>query len=152
MEQSFTRPDLLPITVPSFVLWILAIGAIALWVVAHIMLKRREDKFRPRNRFLIVFPVACVASWAVIQCLGRYFFLACYWHVFFFAILAAGSVEGVSILYEHERKSLKKGVGRQLLGCRIAAIVTVLFVLLQPILVGETERVIRRTVAVHLCL
>ncbi|MBQ8569879.1 MAG: hypothetical protein IJ444_00015 [Kiritimatiellae bacterium] len=148
MEQSFTRPDLLPITVPSFVLWILAIGAIALWVTAHIMLKRKEDKFRPRNRFLIVFPVACVASWAVIQCLGRYFFLACYWHVFFFAILAAGSVEGVSILYEHERKSLKKGVGRQLLGCRIAAIVTVLFVLLQPILVGETERVIRRTVAV----
>ena len=98
MEQNFTRPDLLPITVPDFVLWLLALGGIALWVVSHIWLKRRKDSFRPRNRYLMVFPIATVASWAVIQCLGRYFFLACYFHVFFLALLSAASIEGVAIL------------------------------------------------------
>ncbi|MBQ2281985.1 MAG: hypothetical protein II332_04365 [Kiritimatiellae bacterium] len=148
MEQNFTRPDLLPITVPDFVLWLLALGGIALWVVSHIWLKRRKDSFRPRNRYLMVFPIATVASWAVIQCLGRYFFLACYFHVFFLALLSAASIEGVALLYEHERKSLKQNVGIQLVSCRIASLVIVLFVLLQPILVGENHRVIRRTVAV----
>lgn len=148
MEQSFIREDLLPITIPIFILGLIAVVAIVGWVLAHVWLKSRADKFRPRNRFLIVLPVATIASWAVIQCVGRFFFLACHWHVFIVALLAAGSIEGVTILYEHERKTIKKNVGRRLVGCRVAAIVIVLFVLLQPILVGENERVIRRTIAV----
>lgn len=148
MDQNLTRPDLLPITVPDFVIWLIAIATISGWVLAHIWLKHRDSKFRPRIRFLMVFPLATVACWSVIQCLGRYFFLAGYWHVFFVALLAAAAIECVSILYEHECKNLKPKVGRQLVGCRIAAIVMVLFVLLQPISVGDYPRVIRRTIAV----
>ena len=100
MDQNFLRPDLLPSTVPALALWAFALFSVFVWAGAHQVVKRRFRDLRVRLGILI--PVGTVASWTVFQLLGRYLFFAGRWHILFASLVAGGSLELVSWLYQRE--------------------------------------------------
>ncbi len=149
MDQSFLRPDLLPVTVPAPALWAFALFAVFVWAGAHQVVKRRFRDLRVRLGILI--PVGTVASWTVFQLLGRYLFFAGRWHVLFASFVAGGALELVSWLYQREAARIaSRRIRRVVVACRMAAIALLVFVIMQPELVGEKERTIKRRVVVLL--
>ena len=150
MDQNYLRPDLLPPTVPSLALWAMAVAGLALWIFAHRLVLRRW-RAAPRIRLGILVPVGTVASWALLQLLGRHLFLAGRWHLLFTAFVSGLCFELVSWLYAREAARIaSRRVRAAVVGCRMAAVALVLFVLLQPVLVGENVRAIKRRVVVLL--
>ena len=75
--------------------------------------------------------------------LGRFFFLATTWSLFFSAVVGASAFEGVAALYQHEKARVPKKSGRWIVALRLAAIGIVFFVLMQPVLIGERKRTVR---------
>ena len=147
MDQIFLRPDLLPPTVPAPALWAFALFAVFVWAGAHQVVKRRFRDLRVRLGILI--PVGTVASWTVFQLLGRYLFFAGRWHLLFASLVAGGSLELVSWLYQREAARIASPrIRRIVVACRMAAIALLVFVIMQPELVGEKERTIKRRVVV----
>src|SRR5574344_950391 len=124
MDQNLVRPDLLPATIPVVVLWVLALAGLAVWVAAHWFVKRRLRSVRPVYRLLMLLPFGTIASWLVLQALSRHLFLAVSWSLFLAAVISGFAFEFV------------------------AALGLVLFVLLQPVLVGEKARTVRRRIVV----
>ena len=147
MDQNFLRPDLLPSTVPALALWAFALFSVFVWAGAHQVVKRRFRDLRVRLGILI--PVGTVASWTVFQLLGRYLFFAGRWHILFASLVAGGSLELVSWLYQREASRIaSRRIRATVVACRMAAIALLVFVIMQPELVGEKERTIKRRVVV----
>ncbi|MCL1910120.1 MAG: hypothetical protein FWG05_04195 [Kiritimatiellaeota bacterium] len=146
MDQNLVRPDLLPLTVPTAALWTMAVVGVALWFLVHRTIVRRHLK--PHIRLGILSAVGFAASWSIFQVLGRHFFLAGPWHLIFTAALTAVSIEVVSLLYSRESVLMNGRSGHIVVACRIIAMIIALFMLLQPVLVGEKTRTIRRRIAV----
>ena len=147
MEQAYLRPDVLPPSVPTFALAALAAVALAGWAVLHAAVARR---FRaPRPRLAILVPAGTVACWTLLQFCARLLFLAGRGHLLFWALLSSACVETISWLYRREASRIKERRLRSaVVACRMAAAATMLFVLLQPVYVGERVRTIRRRVVV----
>ena len=149
MDQIFLRPDLLPSTVPVAALWAFAAVALLIWAAVHREVRRRFRDLRVRLGILV--PVGTVASWAVLQLLGRYLFFAGRWHLLFAAFVAGFALELVSWLYQREASRIaSRRVRRVVVACRMAAIALLVFVVMQPELVGEKERTVKRRVVVLL--
>ncbi len=146
MDQNLLRADLLPATVSVAALWAMAVAGLLIWVGAHRLIVRRS--WPARLRLAVLVPLGTVASWAMIQLLGRIVFLATPWHVLFVSVMAGTAIEVVSALYRRECRLLSRRSGRVLPVLRLSAIVVVLFLLLQPVFVGEQTRTIRRRVVV----
>ena len=147
MDQNFLRPDLLPATVPAAALWAFALFATFVWAGAHQVVLHRFRSLRVRLGILV--PVGTVASWTVFQLLGRYLFFAGRWHVLFASFVLGGSLELVSWLYRREASRIaSRRVRAAVVACRMAAIALLVFVIMQPELVGEKERTIKRRVVV----
>lgn len=149
MDQNFGRTDLLPVTVPSMAIWVMAIVGLAIWLFVHRLIVRKRLT-QVRVRLGILIPLGTAATWAILQLMGRYLFLSGHWHLLFSAFLTGASLETVSYLYQRESSRMKKKIGLVLVACRMSAILIVLFMLLQPVLVGDRSRTIRRRVAVLL--
>ncbi len=149
MDQNFVRTDLLPSTVSSLALWALALAGLALWVLVHRFVVQKKG-LMIRVRLGILIPTGTAASWAIMQLIGRTIFLAGHWHLLLMAFLAGTSLEVVSFLYHRESSRMRKRVGTALVACRMGAILIILFMLLQPVLVGDKSRTIRRRVVVLL--
>ena len=149
MDQNFLRPDLLPSSLPLSALVALALLGMGGWIVAHRLAVRR---FRsPRARLAVLVPIGTVGCWTLIQLAGRFLFLGCRWHLMFASLVSGLSIELVSWLYVREASRIQPRRRRRIVvGCRMAAVATVLFALLQPGLVWESERTIRRRVVVLL--
>ena len=146
MDQNLVRTDLLPPTVPTAALWAMALAGIVLWALAHHFIVRKKTPWKIRLGILV--PVGFAASWMLFQLMGRLLFLAGPWHVALMAALAGASVETVSALYARECSQLPRRRGIAVVACRVAALAAVLFILLQPVMVGERINRIRRRVAV----
>lgn len=149
MDQNIARTDILPPTVPTLALWGMALTGLAVWIVAHRLVARRAG-FPARTRLAILAPVGTAASWLVMQLMARHLFLAAPVHLLLMALLGGGGVEAVSLLYARESSRLPRLRGAALVACRIAALLAILFMLLQPVKVGEKTRTIRRRVVVLL--
>lgn len=149
MEQAYLRPDVLPPSVPTFALAALAAAGLAGWVVLHAFVRRR---FRsPKVRLGILVPAGTLACWTILQFCARMLFLAGRGHLLFWAFLSSACIESISWLYEREASRIKnRRLRAAVVACRTAAAVTMLFVLLQPVYVGERVRTIRRRVVVLL--
>lgn len=147
MDQNIARADILPATVPTAALWFMALAGLAIWLIVHRLLARRAG-VRPRVRLAILVPLGTGASWLAMQLMARHLFLASPTHLLLMALLCGGAVEGVSFLYARESSRLPGRRGLALVACRLAALLVMLFMLLQPVRVGEKTRTIRRRVVV----
>ena len=149
MDQNLTRTDLLPASLDLWVLLVLAALGVAAWVVGHWAIRRYgSNRFDVWRRGLLGVPLGVGASWLVLQALARVAFLSTPWPLFFGAILSAVSLEAVSAFYLHECSRVKPGVARALVACRMAAVVIVLLVLMQPVVVADRDRKVRERVVV----
>lgn len=148
MDQNIGRTDLLPASLPAVALVLMAVGALAVWAIAHRVLHRRRDSVSTGMRLVILAPVGMVASWCLLQALARPLFLSGPWPLWLAAFVIGVTVEGVSLFYERECAVVRPGIARTLVLMRLLALATTLFILMQPVLVRDRSRPIRRRVAV----
>jgi len=149
MPPTTNRPDLLgpEWTIPYLAL--LTLGLIALWISSH-LLKRFFKANHPTNIASIAVRacLAISALWITFQLLARLLYLATPWSLLSMATLGGIAIEVAIWLYEHERKIIAEKRGRLLLALRISAILTLVAILLQPVLARESERRLRREIAI----
>ncbi len=149
MDQNVVRTDLLPESLAPWLLAVLAVLGVAAWVACHWAVRRYgANKWDVWQRALMSVPFGTVACWLVLQALARVCFLATPWSLFLAAAVGAVSLEAVSAFYVHECARVPPRTAKILVFCRMAAVVVALFVLLQPVVVGERERTVSRRVLV----
>ena len=142
------RIDLISAIVPTLVLALLAIGAVSVWVGTHFLARRVKGAWQVRTFFLVRAVAGTVAAWLCIQTAGRFLAFGTSWSLWFSAFVSAVSVELIVWLYALERRTVPKRTGTALLALRLIALITVLFMLLQPVYSKETDKTVERIVAV----
>jgi hypothetical protein len=99
-----------------------------------------------------MFVIRCVAGagalLAVFHLLGRFVYLAGDWPKVWIAVIGSTVIEMIIALYAAERKVSGAMAGQWILGLRIAAVLCVLLMLLQPIYVRELERRFQRELVI----
>ena len=149
MDQNLIRTDLLPPSLTTGVLVVLAFAGLAAWALCHWALRRYgSGRFNVFVRALLSLPLGVGGSWLALQALARCCHLATPWPLFLAAVGAAVSIETVSAFYAHECARVSPWTARTLVFCRMAAVATAFFVLLQPVVIGERERTVNRRVVV----
>ncbi|MCX5675612.1 MAG: hypothetical protein NTX87_11455 [Planctomycetota bacterium] len=132
----------LPPSIPTALVYCLAVAAIAAWVLAH-RLSRGGVRKGVRNpttlRFLTPFltfavrvAVGFVAMLAVAQALQRPLTLATNWPLWPIALGGAAAVEAVLALYAMERRTVSRSAGLALAALRVALVALVVMMLAQP--------------------
>ncbi|MGN0854439.1 MAG: hypothetical protein ACI4R9_02835 [Kiritimatiellia bacterium] len=149
MDQNVIRTDLLPESMATGLLAVLAVFGVALWMGCHWALRRYgSNRFNVWRRALMNLPLGTAGAWFVLQFLARLVFLATPWPLYLCALAGAAALELVSAFYVHECSRVPPPTARILVACRMAAVATALVVLLQPVLIGERERTVNRRVVV----
>ena len=149
MDQNVIRTDLLPETMALWIIALLAVMGVAAWVLCHWAVKKyAANKLNVWYRGLLSVPLGTIACWLVLQMLGRMMFLATPWSLFLAAVMGAVSIEAVSAFYGHECARVPPRTAKILVACRMAAVALTLFVLMQPVVVGERERTVKERVLV----
>jgi len=138
------------VILPDTPVWLLLMTAVVL-LAAWVLLHRRPPspsarldhwRFSARTALGFLTIMACMA------CLQRVLVFATNWPLWPLALAGAACIETVLLLYRIERSLARRRARRTLGACRVALIVLVLAMLLQPIRVVEWQEKIRRTVAV----
>ena len=149
MDHDLGRTDLLSSNVPTFIVLMMMVIAVAAWFFAHHWKERIPRS--PGMQLLSMIGrvvVGALAVWCVCQFFGRFLVLATTWSLWFSAFLASVSVEMVAILYKWERSIVSVGLGKALTRLRVAAVMVVTLILLQPVLLREVDRVVERELIV----
>lgn len=128
---------------------VLAAGlVVALWIwFASVKGRQKWESFVWPLRF-IGFLSASFGFWCTFQLLGKFFSLATSWPLIGIAIAGGLAVEIIVWLYAFEKSIVTLKRGRLLLALRLAALVTLLLILLQPVRSFLEEREINREVAI----
>ena len=149
MDQNVIRTDLLPESMATWLLAALAVFGIALWMCCHWALRRYgSNRFGVWSRMLLNVPLGVVGMWTVLQLLARFVFLATPWSLLLCALIGASALELVSAFYVHEASRVPPRTSKILVFCRMAAVAITLLVLMQPVIIGERERTVKRRVVV----
>ena len=149
MDQNVIRTDLLPESMETWLLAVLAVFGVALWMGCHWALRRYgSNKFNVWSRALMSVPLGTAGTWFVLQFLARLVFLATPWPLYLCALVGAVALELVSAFYVHECSRVPPRTAKVLVACRMAAVAVTLLVLMQPVIIGERERTVSRRVVV----
>lgn len=142
------RIDLLPLSVATWAVGMMALAATVLWLVVRRY--TRGGSFRvPRVGVVVArVVVAVAAAWCWFQLGGRFVVYASEWPLWLGAVLLGGGVELVAAGFELERRSLGGRLGVVILVLRAVAVGLVVVVLLQPVVIFSYGRKIARRVAV----
>ena len=120
------RPDLLSSTVPTFMVGLLTVVAIAGWVVAHRVWKKLQPEVPGRGPAIAAFAVrvavATGAVWLACQFLSRFIVLETSWSLVTCGFIGALTTEVLLTLYAWEKRLVSPAVGRILLGLRLTAL------------------------------
>lgn len=97
---------------------------------------------------ILGFVLAAAACWLAFQFLGAFFALATSWSLVAIALLGAAAAEAIVWIYGFEKSLVTPRRGRFLLGLRLASLIVLLLILVQPVRSFIEEREISREVAV----
>lgn len=97
---------------------------------------------------ILGFLLASSACWLAFQFLGAFFSLATSWSLITIALLGGAAAEAIVWIYGFEKSLVTPRKGRFLLGLRLASLVVLLLILVQPVRSFIEEREISREVAV----
>ncbi|MGN1360220.1 MAG: hypothetical protein ACI4X9_07205 [Kiritimatiellia bacterium] len=148
MDQNLVRADLLPATIPLFALVLMVCISLGAYILAHLYFNRAGAKWSWKVKLAVGTSAGVVFSWCVMQLAGRFLFLAGPSSLVGTSILCGAVIEGILQLYRHERQIVSPRLAWGLVVLRQAAVIFLLFILLQPMYVTERIRPIRRRVAV----
>jgi hypothetical protein len=153
----------LPPSIPTALVFCLAVAAIAAWVVAHRLGRGAAGRVRKgvrnpttfQKRFLTPFltfavrvAVGFVAMLAVAQAIQRPLTLATNWPIWPIALGGAAAVEAVLALYAMERRTVSRSAGLALAALRVALVALVVLMLTQPVRPWTLDKTLQRFVAV----
>ena len=141
---------MLPESVPTALVYLLAVAAIGVWILLHAVWRRPRGIALRMVRFAALAGVGFVALSAVWQAMLRGFELATDWPLWPLAILGALAVEIVAGLYVLERRTISRRAGFGLAALRMAVVVLVVIMMAQPVFTWNLDKTIQRWVAVLL--
>lgn len=151
MPATSNRADLLGPEWTILYLGLLAIALLAVWIATHFA--KRFLKPSRVARLVAFVPRAALATaslWAFFQILARALYLDTPWSLWVAAAVSGIAIELAITLYDHERSIVTAGRARLLITLRIAALLTLTVILLQPILARESQRRLRREIVILL--
>lgn len=149
MDQNVVRADVLPDSMPLWLLALLAALGVAAWVACHWALRRyASNKLNVWQRALAGFPAGLIGSWLVLQFAARLVFMQTPWPLILVAAVSAASLEAVSAFYVHECARISPRSAKAVVAFRMGAVALTLFVLAQPVVIGERSRTLGRRVVV----
>ncbi len=129
--------------------FVLAGGLVlALWIWYASVKGRQKWSSAEWPLRIIGFLAATFGFWCTFQLLGKFFSLATSWPLLGIAIAGGLAAEIILWLYEFEKSIVSLKRGRLLLGLRLAVLVTLLLILIQPVRSFLEEREINREVAI----
>lgn len=137
---------------PGFVPWVVpflfALLAGALWMATHRWQRRLTDPAQVLGLKAGRFFVGAFAIWSLLQCLGRCVLLMTTWKLWAISFLGSGAIETVIWLYALERRIVGGRRGMLISGMRVAVVIMVLIMLLQPVLTLALDRRLDRHIVV----
>ena len=148
MNQPLPEPTL-TITMPTTLLVVLFLAAMAAWCALHLLLRRRR-RWEMILLPAVGFGLGTLTVWLgllVVMSLRRYIELEGLGGVWFTAAAAAALIEFVILLYRFERQGLPGWAGRLILAMRLAFIVLLLVVLTEPTYTRKVSQPDERIVA-----
>lgn len=142
------RPDLLDTTIATPVMWAAAAALFVVWYLTHVLKHRLTT--RPLQLGLLAgrIVLGTIALWVLYQAVSRHLLLETSWPLWTNALIGAVAIEFAMVVYQFEKRIVARRLGRWLLGLRLAAIGTVLTILVQPVFARDTTRTIERRVVV----
>jgi hypothetical protein len=138
----------LPAVIPTAVVYLLAIAAIAAWVAAHRLTRHPTTRLGQIFGFAVRVAVGFAAILAVSQALQRGLVLATNWPLWPLALLGATAIEVILALYAMERQTVSRRLGLALAALRVTLVALVIVMLAQPVWPWVLEKTIQRFVAV----
>ena len=150
MDAPVEQHGTLPSSVPTGLVGLLAAAAVAAWVATHVFISPRKSR---RARLLLFFVrvlVGCTALWLALNALGRTVMFLNAWSLWIPSLIGAAAVEISLALYALERRTVSRGAGFVLAVLRMALVLLVVIMLVQPVFSWEETRLAVRYVAVLL--
>ena len=143
--EDFSRQDLWETASPPLLGAILAVLALT-WILS----------WKARNRFtaarwpltLLGLVLITASFWTFFQLLSHWFALATSWPLLVLALVGGFAWEMIALIYQFERDLVSRRVGRLLVSLRLAALATLIIILLQPVRSFLEDREINREVAI----
>ena len=140
----------LPLSIPTVVVYLMALAAVGAWVASHRLVRPAGSLVKQALGLLLRGAVGFVAMLAAAQALQRGLVLATNWPIWPIALLGAAAVEIVLGLYTLERRTISRRAGRALAVLRVGLVALVIIMLSQPVRPWELDKTIQRYVAVLL--
>jgi hypothetical protein len=140
----------LPESVPTVLVYLMALAAAGVWILGHVLWRRPGGAGLWAVRFAVLTAVGFVTLLAVWQALQRGLVLATNWPLWPIALLGALAVEIVLGLYALEHRTVSRGAGFALSALRVAIVILVIVMLAQPVRPWNLDKTIQRWVAVML--
>ena len=150
MDAPVEQHGTLPSSVPTGIVGLLAAAAVAAWVATHVFISPRKSR---RARLLLFFVrvlVGCTALWLALNALGRTVMFLNAWSLWIPSLIGAAAVEISLALYALERRTVSRGAGFVLAVLRMALVLLVVIMLVQPVFSWEETRLAVRYVVVLL--
>ena len=145
-EQHYVLPE----SVPTVLVYVLALAATGIWILLHFLWRRPAGRGARAVRFAVLTAVGFLTLLAVWQALQRGLVLATNWPLWPIAALGALAVEIVLGLYALECRTISRGAGLALSALRVAIIILVIIMLAQPVRPWNLDKTIQRWVTVLL--
>jgi len=150
MDVIVEHHGMLPPSIPAALVAGLAAAAALAWVALHLLIPRPRSRLVRFLLFLGRVGVGCTALWLALNALGRVLLLANPWSVWIPALAGAAATEICIGLYRLERETLSRRAGAVLIGLRLALVLLVILIIVQPVFSWEETRTADRYVAVLL--
>ncbi len=148
MILAATDPTLLPESVPTILVLVMAVAPVAGWVALHLARSRGRVR-RPLPLFMAAgIGVGFVAMLMAAALFQRWLVFATNGPLWPLALLGAVAVEICLMLYALERRTVPRGAGLALGILRVGLVVLVIVILAQPVRTWETSDTHERFVAV----
>ena len=144
MEEAASRSDL--VAWPAGLLVAGAVGLALLWLGLRVL----PRKSRTTN-FAFAFAGAALASgafWFLLQLAARWVHFSTTWPLSGVATAGGIALESLALAYRHESRMAGPFSGRLVFSLRALALAGILALLLEPVIVSESTREIRRSLAI----
>lgn len=142
---------MLPESVPTTLVFLMAVAGIAAWVGAHAIKRRFVGRWPQIILFALRVLVGGATLFAAAQALQRVptvVVLGTSWPIWPIALIGALCVEGLVVLYELERRTVSRRSGMTLICLRVALVLLVVLMLTQPVKSLPLAKTFRRVVAI----
>lgn len=149
METAIEHPELIPANWPTMTIGAMSLFALVLWVGTHLFLRRWiTSRWAAVPMFLVRCGMASTTLWLFSNLLSRLVLLATSWSIVGIAVFCGTALELVLAFYRFEQKFVTRRVGTVLAGLRIAMILVLGAILLQPVLAWSTQHTRDRFIAI----